>query len=456
MKNIEFPEFVIHLIKTFQKSGFEIYIVGGAVRDILTKRKVNDWDFTTNAKPDQILTLFPEGFYDNKFGTVGIAHTSSKKPYEITTFRKEIGYSDKRHPDRIVWGKSLEEDLARRDFTINAMALRIKDFENPNNSTDLIDPFGGQKDLKDKIIRAVGNPIKRFEEDALRMIRAIRIASEIGFVIEQQTFEAIKQHAESINTIAKERIRDEIFKILASKYPYEGFVLLRNSLLLKQIIPELEEAFGIEQKSPKRHHIYDVGTHLFLSLKYCPSKDPLTRFAALLHDIGKPRTQKITSDGVITFYNHEIIGSKMAAEIADRLRLSRKERDKLCTLVRWHQFTLNEYQTDSAIRRFIRNVGKENIEEMLSLRIGDRLGGGASETSWRLEKFKERIKEVQKQPFQPKDLKIDGFDVMKIFKINSGPKVGEILNQIFEEVLQKKIKNNRRELLERLKEIASV
>ncbi|MBI2268113.1 MAG: HD domain-containing protein [Candidatus Blackburnbacteria bacterium] len=454
----KFPEFVKIIINTFEQAGFQIYIVGGAVRDILTNRDVNDWDFTTNATPDQILKLFPDGFYDNVFGTIGIAHESCLKPYEITTFRREIGFTDKRHPDKVEWGESLEEDLSRRDFTINAMALRratLAQGKLSNLPFELIDPHGGQNDLKNKLIKAVGDPVERFREDALRVIRGVRIASELGFTIEEKTFEAIKMQGESVNLVSKERIRDELLKLLASLYPYEGVVMLRNSGLLTQILPEVEKSFGVKQKSPKRHHLYDVGTHLFMSLKNCPSKDPLVRLATLLHDIGKPQTQQVTEKGIITFYNHEVIGSRMAKEIADRLRLSKKQKDKLWTLIRYHQFTVDERQTDGALRRFIRKVGKDNLQDMLDLRTGDRLGGGASETSWRLEKFKKRLEEVQKQPFSVKDLEVDGNDVMKTLNIPSGPKIGQILSKLFAEVEEDLSKNNRDYLLKRIKEIGN-
>ncbi|MDO8503583.1 MAG: CCA tRNA nucleotidyltransferase [bacterium] len=449
--NLTLPPFVHEIIEKFQKAGFKIYIVGGAVRDILMGKKVTDWDFTTNGTPEKILKLFPDGFYDNQFGTVGIAHKSSPKPYEITTFRRDIGYTDRRRPDKVEWGKTLEEDLARRDFTINAMALSER--SESKGKLQIIDPFGGQADLKKKIIRAVGDPVKRFSEDALRMMRAIRIASELGFVIEDKTFEAIKMHVQFINHVSAERIREELFKTLASKFPYEGILMLRNSGLIREILPELEQSFGVEQKSPERHHKYDVGTHLLLSLKNCPSHDPLVRFATLIHDIGKPATRKKTPRGIVTFYNHEVIGARMAKEIADRLRFSKDQRDRLWVLVRRHQFTVDDRQTDSSIRRFIKNVGKGNIQDMLDLRVGDRLGSGAKETSWRLEKFKKRIEEVQKQPFSVQDLKVNGRDVMKILGIPSGPRIGEILNQLFEEVDKDPKKNKRVYLLGRVKEI---
>jgi len=446
-------EFVSEILDKFVKAGFEIYIVGGAVRDLLTGRPVDDWDFTTNATPEEILKIFPEGFYDNIFGTVGISHPSSQSPYEITTFRREFGYSDKRRPDKVEWGKTLEEDLSRRDFTINAMALRLASLAQGKPSYDLIDPFDGQKDLENKLIKAVGDADERFSEDALRMMRAIRIAAELGFTIEEKTFEAVKKNASLINKIAKERVKEELFKILLSPHPDDGMVILRNAGLLIEILPELEKTFGVEQKSPGRHHVYDVGTHSLMALKNCKSQDPIVRFATLIHDIGKPQTYKKLESGVITFYNHEVVSTKIAANIADRLRFSKKEKDKLVTLVRYHQFTVDERQTDSAIRRFIRNVGKENIADMLELRVADRLGGGARETSWRLEEFKKRLIEVQKEPFAVKDLKIDGNDVMKVLRLRSGPMVGEILNILFEEVVEKKLENEKRALLSRLKEL---
>jgi len=303
-----------------------------------------------------------------------------------------------------------------------------------------------------KIIRAVGNPDKRFSEDALRMLRAIRFASQLGFVIESLTFSAIQKNASSIKVISGERIRDELFKILSSSYPAEGITLLLTSGLLEYILPELSAGYKVSQA---KHHKEDVWTHSILSLKNVPSQDPLVKLATLIHDIGKPVTAKGEGEER-TFYNHEVVGAKMAEKIAQRFHLSNKESDRLVRLVRWHLFSVDERQTDSAIRRFIRNVGTENLEDMLALRTGDRLGGGAKETSWRLEKFKERLIEVQKQPFSVTDLKINGKDVMEILGINPGPKVGEVLNKIFEEVVEKKIENEREKLLKRIDKIKNL
>ncbi len=464
---IGLPKKALEIINKFEKEGFEIYIVGGAVRDILMGRIVYDWDFTTNANPYEILKLFPQAYYDNKFGTVGIPpEKDNERPYEITTFRTEYGYSDSRRPDRVEWGKTLEEDLQRRDFTINAMALKkiaedkttenLKLLEIKPYKFQLIDLYDGQEDIQKRLIRAVGDPNKRFAEDALRMLRAIRIASELNFKIEENTLNAIKANASLIRRISKERIRDEFLKILGSAHPYEGVITLRQSGIMQEILPEMEKTFGVEQKSPGRHHIYDVGTHSLYSLKYVAERntDPIVRFATLIHDIGKPQTFKKLENGTITFYNHEVVSAQIAKNLARRFRLSNKDADRLWRLVRYHQFTVDERQTDSAIRRFIRNVGLENIPDIIDLRIGDRLGGGAKETSWRLEKFKRRLIEVQKQPFTVRDLKVDGNDVMKILNIPPGPRVGEVLNILFEEVVNKKIENEREALLERLRKIS--
>jgi len=461
---INLPPFVKKILKKFLKVGHEIYIVGGAVRDLLMGKEVSDWDFTTNAPPEIILGLFPDGFYDNLFGTVGVVNPEDekkKKPgvkipvYEITTFRKEMGYSDSRHPDKVSWGKTIEEDLIRRDFTVDAMALKlIGNWKLEIGNYQLIDPHHGQKDIKAKLIRAVGSPNERFSEDALRMMRAIRIATQLGFAIEEKTFEAIKKNVNLLDKISAERIRDELLKLLSYPFAADGYLLLRNSGLAEKILPEVETGFGVEQKSPGRHHILDVGNHSVQSLKFSKTSDPIINLAILLHDVGKPTVARIKTGGTITFYNHEILGASMARNIVQRLKFSKKDKDRLVTLVRWHQFSVDERQTDKAIRRFIRNVGKENLEDMLILRTADRLGGGAKETSWRLEKFKTKLVEVQKEPFKITDLKINGNEIMKELNIHPGPLVGKLLNQLFNDVVDKKLKNEKEILLKRLKQIA--
>lgn len=438
------PKEVEEILNKFNKSGFQIYIVGGSVRDLLMGRPVHDFDFTTDAKPEEILKLFPDGFYDNKFGTVGIQ--VDNQVFEVTTMRKEGVYQDFRHPGEISWTNKIEEDLARRDFTINALAL--------SNDGTIIDPFGGQQDIKNGVLRAVGDPNLRFQEDALRLMRAVRIATQLEFEIEEKTFAAIKENRGLIKAIANERIRDELFKLLASPNPYIGIVKLREAGILEIILPELESCFGVKQEGPKHARVYDIGKHALLALQSTPSEDPLVRLAALLHDIGKPNTFKIDGTGNVTFYNHDLVGGKLILQIAKRFNLSKKQTDKLYRLVRWHLFTVDEKQTDSAIRRFIKNVGLENINDMLALRIGDRIGGGTQKAmSWRMEKFGERIAQVLQKPFSITDLKVNGKDIMEVLGIPPSPKVGEILQKLFEEVLEDSSKNNRDYLLEQLKSL---
>ena len=420
------------------KAGYECYAVGGGVRDVLLNKPATDWDFTTNATPTQILKVFPNGFYDNKFGTVGIPvddlakllklklpKEQQKEIVEITTYRTEGQYRDNRRPESVAWGKSLEEDLHRRDFTINTIATDGK---------EILDPFNGQQDLKDNLIRAVGNPNARFKEDALRMLRAVRLATQLEFLIEKKTRAAIENDVSLLKNIAQERIRDELLRLLEAKNPADGILLLKHTGLLHHILPELVESFEIEQKSPQRHHIYDVGTHNVEALRYCSNPDPYVRLAVLLHDIGKVKTVAKDKNGVTTFYNHEVVGANMVRKIAKRLRLSKKQTDLLVRLVRWHQFSMDDQLSDKALRRFIRNVGKENIQAMLDLRVGDRKGSGAKETSWRFELFRKRLDKVQLTPFSISELKIDGEDVMKVLKIKPSRQVGEILKAIFDNV----------------------
>ncbi|MFA5025642.1 MAG: HD domain-containing protein [Candidatus Shapirobacteria bacterium] len=440
MEKRQLPENVKAVMKKVQDNGGEIYVVGGAVRDWIIKKEIKDWDFATNLTPDNMKKIFPNNsFCENKFGTFSVI-LNDNEIFEITTYRTEKEYGDKRHPDVVEWGKTLGEDVERRDFTINAMAMDV--------NGEITDMNNGLEDLNNRLIRTVGNPDDRFSEDALRMIRAIRIAAQIGFLIEEETFESIQENAHLITEIAAERIKGELFKILLCKKPGDGIRLLKNSGLLFEIMPELLPGVGMGQKG---HHIYDVWDHELEALNNCQSKDPVTRLATLLHDVGKPMVMKET-DGEKTFHNHEVIGSRIAVKIGKRLRLSNKELEQLFILVRWHMFTVEDTQTDKAVRRFIRNVTPEYLDEMISLRRSDRLGSGAKESSWRWELFKKRLIEVQKQPFTVKDLKVNGLDVMEILNIKPGRKVGETLDKLFAKVEEKPELNVREVLLEKIKD----
>lgn len=446
------PKEVINIYQKLKSAGFEVYFVGGCVRSLLLNISVKDWDLTTNAKPEEIQKVFHNSFYDNKFGTVGVPCViqGEKKVVEITTYRTEKSTTPTHHPESVEWGKTLDEDLSRRDFTINAIALNLV-----NDKQELVDPFEGEKDLKDKKIKAVGDPNQRFKEDALRLMRAIRIATELQFKIEEKTWKAIKEDSKLLEHISKERVRDELLRILRSDFAYEGVMLLYESGLLQYIIPELLEGVGVSQKRPGRHHTEDVFTHNVLSLKFTPSKDPIVKLAALIHDIGKPQVASKDEKGLVIFYNHEVAGAKIAKEIAERLRLSNKDKEKIVTLVRWHMFSVSEFLTDAAVRRFIRRIGTGNVADMMDLRIGDRLGGGTQKAeSWRLKKFKEKVAgELAPKPFSINDLAVDGKDVMRVLNVKPGPKIGEILEKLFEEVDENLELNNRDYLEKRIKEL---
>lgn len=517
---IELPIEPLYILYMLQKQGFEAYIAGGAVRDVVimslkksvTKQKLLtardlDFDFTTDAKPEEIQAVFPDSFYMNTFGTVSITHehlcdqlklpceietvSSEKKAtvkidisnatklheslvpakeyldkdicfsnYEITTFRSDEEYDDFRRPTKLNWGTSLEEDLQRRDFTINAMALSCplsfleRLFENntplptsvvlESSQFTLIDLHNGMQDLANQIITTVGNPHTRFQEDALRMLRAIRLSVQLGMQISETTFEAIITHADLTQHVSRERISQEFLKMLASPYPREAIIALDQSQLLKFVLPELQEAKGVEQGG---HHNTDVWTHSLDSLHECPSSDPIVRLATLLHDIGKPPTYAL-KNGAPTFYNHEIVGARMAKKIANRLRLSRQDIERIYILVRFHMFHYQPKNNDASIRRFMRKVGLHNLNDILDLREADRLGSGARRTSWRLEEMKQRMEEQLHQPFSIRDLDINGHDLMEEFDLKPGKHLGEILNHLFEKVMEEPELNEKDVLLE--------
>lgn len=452
------PENVLDIYKQLKKHGFEVFFVGGCVRNMLLKKPIKDWDLTTNATPEDLTKIFKASFYDNKFGTVGVPINlnGAKQVVEITTFRTEESLSPTHKPDKVSWGKSIEEDLSRRDFTINAIALRLVPLTQGKPSVfELVDPYDGEKDLKKKIIKAVGDPNLRFKEDALRLLRAVRIATELEFKIEDKTYEKVKEDASLLRHVSFERIRTELLRILGARNAYDGIMLLKETGLLEYILPELLQGIGVSQARPGRHHTEDVFTHNLLSLKYCPSQNPIVRFATLIHDIGKPSVMKKDKEGLIIFHNHEVAGAKIADQICQRLKFAKKEKEKIVTLVRWHMFSVNENLTDAGVRRFIRRIGVENVKDMMDLRVGDRLGGGTQTAeSWRLKLFKKKIEEQLKPlPFSINDLKIDGNDIMRILKIKPGPIIGKILNAIFEEVDEDLSKNNKDYLTKRVLEI---
>jgi len=458
------PKYIEKTINKIEEHGFEAWIVGGCVRDLLLKKEPDDWDITTNARPEMILKIFPDAKYENQFGTVILPVREKKDEVvdvlEITTYRSEQGYSDRRRPDQVKFEKELDKDLARRDFTVNAMVARSKkskmkikkDLTTHAVEKDgllIIDLFGGLKDLDKKIIRAVGEPMDRFKEDALRMMRAIRLAGQLGFSLEPKTERAIGKMAGAIKFVAKERIAIELRKILESKNPYEGIEKIHKAKLLGYVLPELITGIDVSQD---RHHIYSVFKHSLLSLKYCPNKDWRVRFASLLHDVAKPKT-KVIRDGVATFYNHEYVGAKIAARICKRLKFSSEDSEKIITLIRAHMFYYNVGEvTAASVRRLIKKVGRENLKDLIDLRVADRLGSGTPKAMpYKLRHLQYMMKKVQNDPVSVKMLKIDGNELMKLLKIKPGPKIGIILDVLLSEVIEDPKLNNKKYLEKKAK-----
>ncbi len=456
---MQIPLEVLEIIKKLNQADFEAYIVGGCVRDSILQNqsagRPKDWDITTNALPKQIQELLPDSVYENEFGTVAVKPNSEDdnlKIIEVTTFRKEGKYSDKRHPDKIEFAKTIEEDLSRRDFTVNALAL-----SEVEGMAKIIDPFDGQKDLQKKIIRTVGNAKERFSEDGLRLMRAIRFACELNFQIEPQTLKAIKDNASLLAFISKERIRDELIKIINSPQAVKGIFLLQENDLLKQIIPELEKGIEVTQN---KHHIYTVWEHAWRSLDYACKKEYSleVKLASLFHDIGKPYTKE--GEGInATFYNHEWQGAKITARILDRLKFPKNKSEKIIKLVRCHGFVYDpEITTDAAIRRLLVKVEKENIQELAQVREADRIGSGCPKAlPFRLRHFLFRVekvlKELEGQQPSLKILKINGNDIIKILGIEPGPKIGAILSILLEQVLDDTKKNSKKYLEKEVKEL---
>jgi len=417
----DIPKNVKSVLDELKKNNFEAYLVGGCVRDLIIKNEPKDWDIATNANPAEIQKMFPKSFCNNEFGTVNV------EGIEVTPFRTEEKYTDKRHPDKIEWAKTIEEDLSRRDFTINAIALSL--------DLKFIDPYKGKKDIEKNIIRAVGSAEDRFSEDALRMMRAVRFSSVLGFKIEPKTFKAIKENSGLIKFVSKERIKDEFLKIINCKKAAEGIETLREAELLKHILPELLEGYKIGQN---KHHIYDVYEHSLRSLDFAAKEgfNTYVRLAALLHDIGKPRTKRGEGEKAI-FYNHELVGAKMVFQLMTRLRFPGKDVEKVSRLVKFHLFYYNVGEvTESSVRRLLKNVGPENINDLLEVRMADRIGSGCPKAEpYKLRHLRYLVEKVSQDAISVKMLKVNGEDVMRLLGIKPGAKIGQILDILLEQVL---------------------
>ena len=421
------PAQVRWVLRRLRRAGHAAYLVGGCVRDLLLGRPPGDWDVTTSAEPAVVQRTFPRTRPTGiQHGTVTVL--AGNRPVEVTTFRTEGGYSDRRRPDWVRFTPSLEEDLARRDFTINAMAL--------DADGRLVDPFGGLQDLTAGVVRAVGDPEERFREDALRMLRAIRFAAQLEFILDPATLGAIARHAALLDHVSRERIRDEFSKLLLAPHPADALRLLKSTGLLERFLPELLEGDGVAQNV---HHAYTVFDH---NIRACQEAPPALhlRLAALLHDIAKPRCLSIDERGERHFYHHEVVGAQMADEILRRLRYDNATRRRVVHLVR-HHLALHHYpdMTDAAVRRLIRRIGLEHLEDLIKLRIADRRASGTKRTalSRGARLLLQRIEKVLQEDaaFGLKDLAVDGYDVMRVLQIEPGPLVGKILKALLEAVL---------------------
>lgn len=444
------PAPIKEIARILNTEGFQCFLVGGAVRDSIMGFTPKEYDIATNAKPEDVQRIFkytiPTGI---KHGTILVILDDMH--VEITTFRSDGNYSDGRHPDKVEYTASIEDDLPRRDLTINAMAYNILD-------GNLIDMFDGMKDIKNKIIRSVGNPYERFTEDGLRIMRAIRFATRLNFNIEKETFDAICHSTGMLTSIAYERIREEFNGILISDNPFRGIELLRKTGILALIMPELMQGFGVAQN---RFHKYDVYYHILHTIQAVEPLETeeltlLVRLAALFHDIAKPMVQKkVSKQEEPVYYNHEVVGANVAKKVMRRLKYSNAEIDFVTLLVRQHMFYYQDEWTDGAVRRFMKAVGIENIKPLLKLREADRLGSGnrKDKESKAIPKLLARIDKIieEENAITVKDLKINGNDLMKEFNLKPGPIVGKILNYLLDLILDEPSLNDKEKLIEKTK-----
>ncbi len=454
------PDEIVRIPKKLAGSGFEAYLVGGCVRDMLQGIVPKDWDATTNATPEDIIKIFPKTFYENSYGTVGVvnedvsetdASKATLRVVEITPYRTEGKYTDFRRPDEITFAKTLEEDLERRDFTMNAIAYSV-------TRETFIDPYGGMRDIELKVVRAVGDPHARFQEDALRLMRAVRLANDLSFSIEDRTILALKEHAPLLSKIAVERIQDELNKVIMGKNPMRGIIMMRDLGLLKYILPEMEDGIACEQNGD---HIYDVWEHNLRALQHSADRGWAlhVRLAAMFHDVSKPETRRWSDEKKDwTFYGHDVVGGRVSERIMKRLKYSSELIETVSLLVRYHLFFSDiEKITLSAVRRLVRNVGETLVWDLMDVRSCDRIGmGRPKETPYRLRKYHSMIEEAMRAPVSVGMLKTDGTRIMKLLEEKPSIRLGWILHALLEEVLDDPKKNTEEYLDARTKELSGL
>jgi tRNA nucleotidyltransferase (CCA-adding enzyme) len=412
------PAPVDELLRRLWDAGHAAYVVGGSLRDALLGRPPADWDLATSARPDDLLAIFPGSVYENQFGTVAVRRDDEL--FEITTFRSDHDYADFRRPHRVEFGDSVELDLGRRDFTVNAMAWG-RDVRGAGAAAEavLVDPFGGRADVERRVLRAVGDPRMRFEEDALRIVRAVRLAATLEFTVEPATLAAVGERSELVAHLSGERLGAELTKLLAAPRPSVGLRLMADTGILAQLSPELAAQRGIAQNKVPGEDLWD---HTVRTVDAAPAGRPIVRLGALIHDIGKPAT---AADG--HFYGHERVGADLARAFLERLRYPKPVVERVSTLVRQHMFAYEASWSDAALRRFIAKVGRETLDDLFALRAADNVGSGVAPDGG--------------------DLAINGDDLMTELGLKRGPAIGRILDQLLERVVAEPSLNDRPTLL---------
>lgn len=432
------PAAIHDLLRTLWSAGHAAYVVGGSLRDTLLGRPAADWDLASSALPEVTTALFPGSIYENRFGTIAVrTGDDAVGEVEITTFRSDHEYADYRRPHRIEFGDSIELDLARRDFTVNAIAWGAE----PDGEPQLVDPFGGRDDLTARALRTVGDPATRFGEDALRMVRAARLAATLGFEIEQATLAAIGDRAELVDHLSGERIAAEMRRLLAAPRPSVGLRVLADTGVLAHLAPELAKQRGVPQNKVPGEDLWD---HTLRTVDGAVAEPPHIRLAALLHDLGKPATM---ADG--RFVGHETVGAEQARELLDRWRWPTAERDRVAHLIRQHMFGYESNWSDAAIRRFIVKVGRDPLDDLFLLREADNIGSGRDPDAGGLGELRRRV-ETQLESGAALDLKglaVDGTDLMQEFGWEPGPAVGQTLQRLLERVIGDPTLNTRERLL---------
>jgi putative nucleotidyltransferase with HDIG domain len=430
-----FPVEVHGLLDDLWQAGQAAYVVGGSLRDSLLDRPAADWDLASDARPPRLQELFPGAVYENQFGTVAVRR--GDRIFEITTFRTDHDYADFRRPHRVEFGDSIEVDLARRDFTVNAIAWGALAGARPA----LVDPFGGQADIERRLLRAVGEPDERFQEDALRMIRAVRLAAALDFEIEPATLAAIGRHSELVRHLSGERVAAELDKLLAAPRPSVGLRLMAETGVLEPLSPELARQQGVAQNKVPGE---DLWAHTLRSVDAAPQERPTVRLAALLHDIGKPET---AADG--HFYGHERVGADLAETFLSALHYPRSVIERVVELVRQHMFLYEPEWTDTAVRRFIAKVTVPLLDDLFELRRADNVGSGRPPEAAGLDELGKRVEAQLKArvALDRSGLAIDGDDLIRELGLEQGPRVGVILDALVERVMNDPALNDRPTLL---------